>query len=96
MESEFWNHVREVKKQERAEKEPQRVAYAISALSQMGLSPKSDGQLIQCRYKQGTLRLWPYTGYWACKGLGSGRGINKLIKKLKGSYGNNNSSTNMD
>lgn len=28
------------------------------------------------------VKLYPYTGWWTGKGIGSGRGIHKLIEKL--------------
>lgn len=31
-------------------------------------------------------KLYPYKGWWSGKGIGSGRGVHKLIKKLEESY----------
>ena len=38
---------------------------------------------IKFKYKGNTGSLWAYSGWWSCKGLGSGRGLANLTKKLK-------------
>ena len=82
-ESEFWGHVKEVRKKERAEKEPQRIERALQELRRAGFTPKQvDDTLITMSHNGATLRFWPYTGYWACKGMGSGRGLRPLLRKL--------------
>lgn len=78
-----WDEIRQLRKEERAEKEPQRIEHALQALRDAGFSPKqTDSTLLTMPYHGATLRFWPYTGYWACKGVGSGRGLKPLLKKL--------------
>jgi len=78
-----WDEIKQLRKEERAEKEPQRIERALQALRDAGFSPKqTDSTLLTMPYNGATLRFWPYTGYWACKGVGSGRGLKPLLKKL--------------
>lgn len=71
------------KKEERANKEPGRIDYAVQKLMdagyRVGKCPNDNTQLIV----NGYIKLWPYTGWWSGKGVGSGRGIHNLIKKLR-------------
>ena len=79
-----WNEIRQLRKEERAAKEPQRIERALQALREAGFAPKrADKTLLIMPYNGATLRFWPYTGYWVCKGVGAGRGLEPLLKKLK-------------
>lgn len=74
----------------RAEHEPSRIQHATDQIMDAGFvvswndsekmlsvwSPKNHRILI-CRF-------WPYTGWYSGKGIGSGRGIHNLLKKLGG------------
>ena len=68
-------------KKEREERrkalEPNRVQYATGLLTEAGFVVVWD-----CRANTFIARLWVYTGWWSGKGIGSGRGVHKLIKKL--------------
>jgi hypothetical protein len=66
----------------RAAKEPTRFEYATDALMAaghtVGLDPAND----KCLVVNGTIKLYPYKGWWSGKGVGSGRGVDNLIKQL--------------
>lgn len=70
----------------RAEKEPHRIQYACKKLSDLGLKFQSDGCEIKIFLPNGTITLWPYTG-WFCGqkpyGKIKGRGIKNLINELR-------------
>lgn len=70
----------EARKAERAKIEPTRVDYAIKQLQDAGHTvTKIDEQSLKVN---GKITLWPYTGWFSGKGVGSGRGIHTLLKKL--------------
>lgn len=70
----------EQRKKDRDAKEPGRVQYAIEQLEKAGHKVvKIDDQSIKVN---GTVTLWPFTGWFSGKGVGSGRGIHNLLKKL--------------
>lgn len=83
-------------KKEREERrkalEPNRVQYATSLLTEAGFVVVwdcSERALYIYRHiyrhnraNKFIARLWVYTGWWSGKGIGSGRGVHKLIKKL--------------
>ena len=68
--------------------EPGRVQYATGLLAEAGFvvvwdcSEKALYIYKHNRANKFIARLWVYTGWWAGKGIGSGRGVHKLIKKL--------------
>jgi hypothetical protein len=67
----------------RAKKEPSRFEYATDKLIEAGhrvvLDPQDNKSLII----NGYIKLWPYTGWWAGKRIGSGRGVHNLIERIK-------------
>ena len=64
----------------RAQVEPERVTYAIKQLTDAGHTVhKVDNQSLKVN---GTIMFWPFTGWFSGKGVGSGRGIKKLLDKL--------------
>lgn len=79
-------------KKEREERrkalEPGRVQYATSLLTEAGFVVVWDcPERALCIYRYNRAnkliaRLWVYTGWWSGKGIGSGRGVHKLIEKL--------------
>lgn len=75
--------MKEQRKKERAEKEPTRFQYAtdllVDAGYRVGLDPEDD----TCLIINGYIKLWPYTGWWSGKGVGSGRGVKKLLRVLE-------------
>lgn len=73
----------EYKAGERSKIEPSRFEYVVDELMKaghrVGRDPKDDKAIII----NGYIRLWPFTGWWSGKGIGSDRGIHKLLKRLK-------------
>lgn len=71
----------EQKKKRKASLTPDRMEYAAKLLRENGHEVISTevGQLTV----NGHIILWVYTGWWSGKGVGSGRGIHELVKKLK-------------
>lgn len=71
----------EQRKKEKAAKTPDRIEYAAKLLRDNGheVVGADPGQLVV----DGYITLWAYTGWWSGKGVGSGRGIHNLVKKLK-------------
>lgn len=80
--AEDFRFMKEEALKERAKKEPSRFEYATDLLMnaghRVGLDPEDDKALIV----NGTVKLYPYKGWWSGKGVGSGRGIHNLLKKL--------------
>lgn len=74
--------MKEQKRKARAAKEPKRMEYALKQLRDAGIvADAMDHQTINIvEYR---ITLWPYTGWWSGKGIGSGRGIDNLLKKIK-------------
>lgn len=71
------------RKKEREAIEPSRLEYSTDKLMQaghrVGLNPDDDKSIIV----NGYIKFWPYTGWYSGKGVGSGRGLNNLIERLK-------------
>lgn len=67
----------------RSKVEPSRFEYATDKLMEaghrVGLNPEDDKSIIV----DGYIKFWPYTGWYSGKGIGSGRGIKKLLKELQ-------------
>ena len=77
--------MKKVRAEERAEKEPGRINYVANKLMQIGCTIAYN-DLEKCVFfEKGTIKgkIYPYKGWWSAKGIGSDRGIKKLIKKLK-------------
>lgn len=84
--SEEIENLKSVKAFRRATEEPSRYDYAKKHLSDLGcelLEEDKANKSLTYLYKKLKFVLYPYTGWWSGKGLGSGRGVNVLIKKLK-------------
>lgn len=75
--------MKEQRAKHRARKEPERMEYALRTLREAGfIADAMDHQTINIvEYR---VTLWAYTGWWSGKDIGSGRGIHKLIKAIKG------------
>jgi hypothetical protein len=75
--------MKKVRLEERNKVEPTRYEYAVDKLMEaghtVGKNPHDDKSFIV----NGYIAFWPYTGWYSGKGIGSGRGIHNLIKKLK-------------
>lgn len=64
---------------------PKRMKYALDKLSDLGynITQSPCGKKLTFDRKPGkTVVLFVYSGWWSGKGIGSGRGIDKLIKTL--------------
>ena len=73
----------EFKLERRNKIEPTRFEYAVDKLVQAGHRVANGGHGDKSIVINGYIKLWPYTGWWSGRGVGSGRGIHELIKKLK-------------
>lgn len=85
---EGFRFMKEHKLKERQAIEPNRFEYAIDKLMEaghrVGKNPEDSRSIIVNKY----VRFWPFTGWYSGKGIGSGRGIHELIKKLEEVGGN--------
>lgn len=63
---------------------PKRFAFAINALAHLGyeITYKDDTRL-EFIHKGEVVRLYPYSGWHTGKTINDGRGIDKLLNKLK-------------
>lgn len=81
--------MKEERKQRRKALEPSRVQYGIDLLIEAMYAVAWDDReravYIYNRNdrKNHIAKLYPYTGWWTGKGIGSGRGVHKLIEKLE-------------
>lgn len=88
-ESEFWKQYRESKIQKRNRLEPDRMQFAALKLLKYGFKTEWDDYercLIfkyKIKNKQFSGKFYPYTAWYSGKGIGSDRGLTKLINKLK-------------
>lgn len=80
--------IKKERKERRKSLEPNRVQYAtdllIEAMYAVGWNANEKAMYIYKRNdkKNHIAKLYPYKGWWTGKGIGSGRGFHKLIKKL--------------
>lgn len=72
--------------QEREAKlQPERIEYAIKMLESPQVNKViiyKDSTRIDFLHNGNKISLYPYSGWWSGKGVGSGRGINELLKQL--------------
>lgn len=64
---------------------PKRKEYAIKKLQEKGIyeiTCVDDKRIEFYRTRDKKVVLFPYSGWWSGKGIGSGRGINELLKLL--------------
>jgi len=68
-----------------AELQPKRMGIALETLSCFSCVEIvwEDDTTIEFIYKGNKCKIFPYSGWWSGKGIGSGRGLENLIKKLK-------------
>lgn len=78
------NDMGRLDKERQDELEPKRIEFAKNKLSDLGyeIVGESDS-CIQFIYNGNKISFFPYSGWYTGKGIGSGRGINKLMKQLK-------------
>lgn len=71
--------------QEREERlQPKRMESTAKKLTELGynVGELSGDCLIIAHPDFQPVKLWPYSGWWSGKGIGSGRGFSKLLKEL--------------
>lgn len=85
--SEFWHDFEEIKREKRKNVESKRVEYSIKVLTDLGYECKTDGCVVYFTHNNKSCHIYPYTGWWSGKGIGSDRGIKKLVKKLNQTKG---------
>lgn len=70
--------------QEREQKlQPKRMEYAIAELEKLGKTIiEKDSVKIKFRHNDVVITLFPYSGWWTGKKVGSGRGFKELLKKI--------------
>jgi hypothetical protein len=63
--------------------EPKRINYAVSQITALGypITNKTSTQ-IDFEFNGNNIMFFPYSGWFSGKGVGSGRGLQKLIEKL--------------
>lgn len=81
--AEDFAYMKEQRRKEREAKEPSRLNYATDKLMQAGHRVSLDPADNKCLIVNGYIKLWAYTGWWSGKGVGSGRGVHQLIKRLQ-------------
>lgn len=62
--------------------EPNRFQYATDALMDAGHRVGRDPNDDKCLIVNGYIKFWPFTGWYSGKGIGSGRGIHKLLDAI--------------
>ena len=65
--------------------EPERAQYALLQITNKGYdcTISEDGKKITFeRAQEKTVVIFPFTGWWSGKGIGSGRGIHNLLKLI--------------
>lgn len=64
--------------------QPQRMQSCMESIKKMGFKPyQVDDTELRFDLLGNTCKLFPYSGWWSCKGIGSGRGFNKLLEKIE-------------
>lgn len=74
--------MKEQRKKEREAKEPNRFQYATDKIMEAGHRVGRVADDDKALMINGYIKLWPYTGWWSGKGIGNGRGVHNLIKKI--------------
>lgn len=83
-EAEYWANYKKEQKERRDRREPGRVAFVEKQLANIGYKTEYDGfnKCLIFKYKGNTCKIYPFTGWWTGKGIGSDRGVKKLLRKL--------------
>lgn len=77
-----FNFMKEQRLKRRQAIEPSRFEFATDKLMDIGCTVGLDPNDHKCLIVNGYIKFWPYTGWYSGKGIGSGRGINNLLRKL--------------
>jgi hypothetical protein len=73
-----------VNKDREAELQPKRMQSCYDKLQKLGFEPKIVTETeINFQYERNTIQLFPYSGWFSGKWVGSGRGFAKLLRQLK-------------
>lgn len=81
--SEFHHQLREEHKARRAANEPIRMKIALDKLKGLGINAvQVSDHAILIDHNGIKADLFPYTGWWSGKGIGSGRGLRNLTRKF--------------
>lgn len=76
--------LKELRKERRANKEGDRIDYAIKQITGIGYAVTMEGNnAISFTFKGGRVMVYPYTGWFTGKTVKDGRGINNLLKQIK-------------
>lgn len=75
--------MKEQRLKERKAKEPKRVDYAFNLLKEAGYKVRTEGSELVVSAGQFNVKVYPYTGWWTGRVVGSGRGIHNLVKRLE-------------
>lgn len=71
-------------KEREAQLQPQRMKYALDALTALGIEPSyQDETRLEFAWKGKVVKLYPYPGWHTGGSIQDGRGIEKLLKQLK-------------
>ena len=83
-EAEYWANYKKEQKERRDRREPGRVAFVEKQLANIGYKTEYDGfnKCLIFKHKGNTCKIYPFTGWWTGKGIGSDRGVKKLLRKL--------------
>lgn len=86
--STIFNDMKKEREERRKSLEPSRVQYAVDLLIEARYAVAWDERekaiyIYKANDRKNHIaKLYPYKGWWAGKGIGPGRGVHKLIKKL--------------
>lgn len=77
--------MKEERAKRRANLEPKRAKFVMDKLMEIGCEVTYNDfeKAVHFSYKNIKGKIYPYKGWYSAKGIGSDRGIKKLIKKLK-------------
>ena len=68
-----------------AELQPKRMAGCKEKLESLGFEVQAfGGDRLEFTYKGNRIQLWPYSGWYSGKGVGSGRGFKNLLRQIDG------------
>lgn len=86
--AEDFRFMKEQARKHRERIEPSRFAYVEKSLRTIGCTIDG-GNYYEIYFTKGNIsgKIYPYKGWWSAKGIGSGRGIKKLVKALEGIKG---------
>lgn len=66
------------------ELEPKRIAYAKKEIEALGFDVTESETELRFIFKGNLIKFFPYSGWHSGKGIKDGRGLDKLLKQIKG------------